>query len=43
MPFVTAGDPDLAATARLARTLADYGAICWRSAFPTAIPSPTAR
>lgn len=38
MPFLTAGDPDLAATARLARTLAEHGADLLEIGFPYSDP-----
>jgi tryptophan synthase alpha chain len=38
IPFLTAGDPDLAATARLARTLADHGADLLEIGFPYSDP-----
>ncbi len=38
IPFLTAGDPDLAATARLARTLADQGAHLLEIGFPYSDP-----
>ena len=43
IPFLTAGDPDLAGTVPLvARAAAAAGPACSRSASPTATPSPTA-
>jgi tryptophan synthase alpha chain len=38
MPFLTAGDPDLASTAQLARTLADRGADLLEIGFPYSDP-----
>jgi len=38
MPFLTAGDPDLAATARFAHTLAEYGAHLLEIGFPYSDP-----
>jgi tryptophan synthase alpha chain len=38
IPFLTAGDPDLAATARLARTLAEHGADLLEIGFPYSDP-----
>jgi tryptophan synthase alpha chain len=38
IPFLTAGDPDLAATARLARTLAGHGAHLLEIGFPYSDP-----
>ncbi|HWG47880.1 MAG TPA: tryptophan synthase subunit alpha [Gemmataceae bacterium] len=38
MPFLTAGDPDLAATARFARTLAEHGAHLLEIGFPYSDP-----
>ena len=44
MPFVTAGDPDLEFTAAVLQGAGRAAAAtCARSAFPTAIRSPTGR